>query len=309
MKKWVLAFLLLIIVIVTGILFIPASKPINLDITSGCTENGAARIMLNKENFSSWWPGKKTGENTYSFKDCDYRIDKIMANGIEATIFNNTDSTKGSLLLIAAGNDSIQFNWTSTFYFSNNLGKKVLQYGHYAGLKKNIDSFMAAIKKYFDDEKNIYGIHVEQQKVTESSMIATKQSFNHYPTVQEVYGMINEIKEYIREQGGEQYNFPMLNVHTEDSVTYDAMVAIPTKTDLPSHEKFSLKKMVLGNILVAEVKGGNYAIIEGEQQLKNYVNDHKKIAPAIPFQSLVTDRMAEPDTAKWITRLYYPIFH
>jgi hypothetical protein len=29
---------------------------------------------------------------------------------------------------------------------------------------------------------------------------------------------------------------------------------------------------------------------------------------AIPYQSLVTDRMKEPDTMKWLTRLYVPVF-
>jgi hypothetical protein len=28
---------------------------------------------------------------------------------------------------------------------------------------------------------------------------------------------------------------------------------------------------------------------------------------AIPFQSLITDRVKEPDTAKWITKLYAPV--
>jgi hypothetical protein len=86
------------------------------------------------------------------------------------------------------------------------------------------------------------------------------------------------------------------------------MVAIPTKTDLPSEGNFSLKKMVLGNILMAEVKGGMYTILKGEEEMTNYVNDYKKTAPAIPFQSLVTNRLVETDTSKWITRLYYPIF-
>ena len=86
------------------------------------------------------------------------------------------------------------------------------------------------------------------------------------------------------------------------------MVAVPTKTELPSEGNFQLKKMIRGNILLAEVKGGLHTIINGEQELDNYVNDYKKIAPAIPFQSLVTNRQLVTDTSKWVTQLYYPIF-
>ena len=67
--------------------------------------------------------------------------------------------------------------------------------------------------------------------------------------------------------------------------------------------------MVLGNILVGEVKGGLSTILNAEKQLANYVFDYGKASPAIPFQSLVTDRSLEADSSKWITRLNYPIFY
>jgi hypothetical protein len=66
--------------------------------------------------------------------------------------------------------------------------------------------------------------------------------------------------------------------------------------------------MVLGNILEAEVRGGEAAVQNGIEELENYKEDHEKTSPAIPFQLLVSDRSKEPDTAKWITRLYYPVF-
>jgi len=87
------------------------------------------------------------------------------------------------------------------------------------------------------------------------------------------------------------------------------MVAIPTKSDLQSEGKFQLKKMVLGNILMAEVKGGVHIVMKGENELTNYMDDYKKLSPAIPFQSLITDRQLETDSSKWVTRLYYPIFY
>ncbi len=101
----------------------------------------------------------------------------------------------------------------------------------------------------------------------------------------------------------------MLNVHKDGPELYEAMVALPTKSDLLSTGNFQLKKMVLGKILMAEIKGGEHTIIKGEEELTNYVNDYKKISPAIPFQSLVTNRQQESDTSKWVTRLYYPIFY
>ncbi|MEI8058912.1 MAG: hypothetical protein WCG67_02045, partial [Ferruginibacter sp.] len=103
-------------------------------------------------------------------------------------------------------------------------------------------------------------------------------------------------------------NYPMLNVHEENSSSFETMVAINTKKEVTANETFQLKRMHLGVILMGEVKGGLHTITTGEKEMSNYVTDHRKYTPAIPYQSLVTDRLNEPDTSKWITRLYFPIF-
>jgi hypothetical protein len=66
--------------------------------------------------------------------------------------------------------------------------------------------------------------------------------------------------------------------------------------------------MIPGKILVTEVKGGNYTTGEALKQLDIYLDDNHLSSPAIPFESLVTDRSQETDTAKWVTKIYYPIY-
>ena len=62
-----------------------------------------------------------------------------------------------------------------------------------------------------------------------------------------------------------------------------------------------------GNILVTDVKGGPYNIAKAFEAVEKYTEDHNRMAPAIHFQSLVTDRRQERDTSKWITRIYWPV--
>jgi hypothetical protein len=71
---------------------------------------------------------------------------------------------------------------------------------------------------------------------------------------------------------------------------------------------YEIKRMVLGNILISEVTGGPYTSKNATKQVELYMNDHKRKSPAIPYESLVVDRSAEPDTAKWVTRIYYPVY-
>ncbi len=310
MKKWVLVFCFLFLAIVSFIyFFIPGTQMFYYKITVNCAENSVSRLMLDKEKWPAWWPGKKEGDNSYSYKDHDYSIHNMFLNSFEATVSHHTDSTKGSLQILPATTDSTQLLWTSTLNYSANPLTRLTQYGRFLRIKSNIQQLLETVKTYLDQQEHIYGMRIVQQKVTDSSLIAVKQVFQHYPSTQEIYGMVQSLKDYIRKKDGEENNYPMLNVYQDGPNRYETMVAIPTKKDLPSEGVFHLKKMVLGNILMSEVTGGAYTVIKGEQELKNYVNDYKKVSPAIPYQSLVTNRSLEADTAKWVTRLYYPIFY
>jgi hypothetical protein len=85
------------------------------------------------------------------------------------------------------------------------------------------------------------------------------------------------------------------------------MVAVPTVRRVPAPENIQFNRMVLGNILISEVKGGQNTVNTAFTQLKQFIEDSRHTTPAIPFQVLVTNRQTEPDTAKWVTKVYFPI--
>jgi len=288
---------------------IPLTQSLNYQTTVGCTQSAVSRQIINKNKWQIWWPGQMKDSNNFTYKNYNYTFGKILLDGIETAVFNNKESVNGMFQFIYYGTDSTQLQWTSGYQFSINPLKRFEQYFEIKKIKNNIENLLEDLKKYFSKTENIYGMKIEKQKTVESSMISLKKTFSHYPTTAEVYAMIGSIKEYIHKAGGEERDFPMLNVQREDSLTYETMAAIPTKSELPTQDTFQLKRMMLGNILMGEVKGGINTIINEEAELTNYVNDYKKTSPAIPFQSLVTNRLTEPDTSKWITRLYYPIFN
>lgn len=310
MKKWFIILSVLIIIIISAIyLLIPAEQNLTYATEANCTDGAATRFLVNKDKWQQWWPGQKKNEHIYSYKNYDYRITKVLLNGFEATVFNDKDSVKGSFHIFPGDNNSIQLKWESVFNNSGGPFARVSSYLQDAEIKKNIKALMLDIKKFFDEEKNVYGFTATVQKVTDEFLITVKQPSNHYPSMQEVYSIVNEIKTYISRKGGKEKNPPMLNVHSETPGEYDVMVAIPTTGQLQEEGKFLSKQMVLGNILVADIKGGIYTIKKAEEEINNYIFDHHKTSPAIPFQSLITNRITESDTSKWITRLYYPVYY
>lgn len=310
MKKWVLiAFSVLLVLIASVYFLIPGSSTFNYKIAINCAENGVSRMILDKEKWAAWWPGKKVDEHNYSYKDYGYRISNIFLNSFTATVSYHSDSVQGMMQILPSETDSTQLLWTSTYQLSVNPFARIAQYRRLSGINSNIQALLDTTKRFLEKEENIYGMKVIKQKVTDSSLISMRKTFLHYPTTGEIYEMVHALKNYIVTKGGAESNYPMLNIYQDGPGRFEAMVAIPTQKDLPSEGLFRLKKMVLGNILMAEVTGGVYRVTKGEQELANYVHDYKKTSPAIPYQSLVTDRSVEPDSSKWVTRLYYPIFY
>lgn len=309
MKKiisWLVILFLLVFIFIY--LNIPSARNISLSAFVHCTETGASRQILYLNKWQRWWPGAKKKEGIYTFNDFDYHINKIVLNGFKTTIYHGTDSIKATFKFGYDEIDSTIFQWSTDFKFSSNPFKRYKEIRRMDKFENNIAGILNATVKYFNNEVNIYGMNVVKEQVKEAHYISTKSTFNHYPVTSEIYEMIQSLKNFIAVKGRKENGDPMLHVEKEGDNIFETLVAIPTDAELPAEGKFLPKKMILGNILKAEVKGGPFTILTGERELANYLLDYKKTSPAIPFETLVTNRMLQTDTTQWITHLYYPIF-
>jgi len=302
-----MSFSFFLIVIVTIYTLIPNSVTYSYQVLVHCTEPAAQRFITNKSLWNEWWPGDQKEHNLFSYREREFRLDKIYLKGFEASILYKDSLFKGRFQIVYSNDTTTTFLWIDDIYYSAYPWERLSQYISYRNMKPWIENLMNDIKSFFDRQENVYGFKVFKEKVKDSSLVATIKKFKHYPTTSEIYGMVESIKKYIEKKNGKEVNYPMLNVQIKDSI-HKAMVAIPVEKDLPSEGNFEMRRMILGNILSAEIKGGIYTINKGEEQLSNYVDDHHKESPAIPFQSLITNRQLETDTSKWITKLYYPVF-
>ena len=139
-------------------------------------------------------------------------------------------------------------------------------------------------------------------------LISTSELSTALPTIEGIYVMVDKLKKHATAKLATQTNLPMLNIYTNDSIHFKTQVALPVDKKLPD-EKDILYRWMLGggNLLISEVKGGYYNINKGFEAMELYVQDHNRVAPAISFQQLVTDRRLERDTTKWVTRLCWPV--
>ena len=306
MKKIVIGLVLSIaFVLAAAYIFIPGTIKMEAAISLNVAMPGVSRTLANDNNWKKWWPG----EAPFAYNDQSYSIRGKIFNAFDIDIYSGKDTINSRMELVLIKADTMTIGWTAEDVTSSNPFTRFTQYRQSKETEKSMNDILQRMKTFLQKTENIYGFDVKETLVKDSVLISTRRTFDHYPGVPEVDAMIQSLKKYILQNNAIEQNSPMLNVLKIDNTHYEVMTAIPVDKALPQTNEFAPKFLLKGgNILEAQVQGGPNTIENSLKEFENYRADYKFTSPAIPYQLLVTDRIKETDTAKWITRLYYPVF-
>jgi hypothetical protein len=306
MKRLLIGLVLLLAGVLVAIyLFIPGRLKIVAITTVNAALPGVSRSLYDSSNWKKFWPTK----TPFKFDDQEYLIKEKFFNAFNIDIASDKDTLNSIINLLLIRTGSLTVDWRSEQVTSSNPFKRFAQYRQATATEKNMKKILDGMKEFMEQTKNIYGFDIKQTIVTDSALITTRSIFRRQPTMKDIDDMIQSLKKYIAENNAVEQNFPMLNVVQIDSSRYEVMTAIPVDRELPLTNDFAPKFLLKGgNILEGEIKGGPNRIETALKEIENYRLDFKFSSPAKPYQLLVTDRLKEPDTTKWITRLYYPVF-
>ena len=306
MKKILIILVLLLVFVLAAVyLFIPGKIKIEASISLNAGLPGISRLLIDENNWKKWW----LAETHFSYNKQTYSIRSKISSVFDIDIYSGKDTVNSRLELVPVKNDTMAIGWHAEQVTGSNPFIRFSQYRRAKATEKNMNEILQSMKAFLEKTKNIYGFEIKKTLVTDSVLISVRRSFEHYPHVQEIDAMIQELKKYIVQNNAIEKNSPMLNVLKIDSSHYEAMTAIPVDKALPQTLEFAPKFLLKGgNILEAQVQGGPHTIENGLLEIENYRSDYGYTSPAIPYQLLVTDRLKETDTTKWITKLYYPVF-
>lgn len=311
MKKCLLAVCILLLLSVgSSYIFIPGIIDINEEIIVRANTQGLQRSLLDQSSWRKWWPAKNNPDAgaDLTIDDVTYQFQARKLSSIVLDIENKHIKAIAALHILPMSPDSARLEWNSKMASSYNPWERVQAYFNSRKLRKQLSSILESAKKYYSDPRNMYEADIRQVQVTDSILVSTYGESKNLPSVEFIYGLIDELKKYIARNNAVETGFPMLNITTTDSVAYLTRVAIPVNKRLAPSGNISYRWMMGGGkILVTEVRGGPWAISSTFHQVENYIRDYRRIAPAIPFYSLQTDRRKEPDTSKWVTKIYYPV--
>jgi len=306
MKKVLIGLVLSITFLLAVVyLFIPRKMKIEAAVPLNAALPGVYRTLINDSNWKKWWPG----EIPFAYNKQAYTIKEKYSNVFGINIYSDKDTINSRMELILIEANTMTILWIAEQVNSNNPFKRFAQYRDAKQTEKNMNEILQSLKTFLEKKENIYGVDIKETLVKDSALISTRRQFDHFPNAQEVDSMIQGLKKYISQNNAIEKNLPMLNVFDLGNSRYEAMTAIPVDKALPKTKEFAPKFLLKGgNILEGQIQGGPYTIKKGLEELENYRADYKFDSPAIPYQLLVTDRAKEPDTTKWITKIYYPIY-
>lgn len=312
MKKWIASVIILLLLSLIGIyVIIPANIVVTRSTTVNANQTGIHRFLTDESNWQKWWPDSSNNNNkTTNFELNGYRFNKnkSLFNSFEIEIEKNGGVLSSLLQFFSTTNKSTEIKWIVSINAGINPFTRIQRYFTAKKLGNSFEVILASMANYVSTVEHIYGLDIREEKVKIEFMVSTKKTFSHYPTTEEIYEIIDQIKKHIAQSQVKEEDNPMLHINILDSNRYEAQVAIPITKQLPDSGIFSFKRMLKGgNILVAEIKGGKNTADFGMQQVDLYISDHQYNNVAIPFQSLITNRTKETDTSKWVTKIYYPI--
>lgn len=314
MKKGLAIFLILLLVCVIGFyFFVPSPAVVTREAWMNADKNLIQRALTSQSLVQKWWPdsGRRVtpaagGHLQIETETALFTVVPASFDLVRVDITKGATTIQGFITILPTQHDSTAISWKAELPERGVFGK--LQNQLLArSLKRDMATVLERLHRFVQNQKSIYGFTVKEETVSDTLLVVTKEESAAAPGVETYYGLLKKLRAYIAAQGAQETNFPMLHISQKDSTTYETTVAIPINKHVPDNGAILLKRMIRGKILVAEVSGGPQAVEEGIRQMDFYITDQSLRQPGMPFQSLLTDRLAQRDSTKWITKLYYPV--
>lgn len=296
-----------LIILALVYLFIPDNLTVSESVYVGNSIKSIKRGLA-KETWHKWWPTADTGD-VFLYQQKQYTLLHDLYTGVAVQIRNDQQALNSIITVLPAeAADSNIVKWEYTVPTGSSPIQKIKTWLAVKNSGRQLGEILQNLKAFVSSDDKIYGLKIDLQRVTDTVLVATRFTTPYYPGPEDIYQHTGLLKKYIAQQAAAETNAPMLHVNKNSDGKYEAMVAIPTSRILPSTAAIMHKRMIDGNILVAEVKGGQATVDHALQVMELFVADKELSAPAIPFASLITDRLQQPDTSKWVTKVYYPIY-
>lgn len=315
MKRIILAAcILLVIFFVSVYFFIPSQILVKSIVPVRCNGFGADRVLGDTGHWVRWWPeaGQQADHeetNAWYFRGNRYRMNRRLLRSAEIAIAGQGNEVLSMLTVFPIIRiDSAYLLWTCSLKGGLNPIIRIKRYRRAKELQRDMEVILGDLRSYLEEQDHVYGISIVEGSTKDSVLVESARTVGSYPSTGEIYSLVEKLQGYILLHHGLVTGYPMINISEKQGGQLQLRVAIPTNQQVPATDSIKNRVLIHGKYLETEVKGGPATVNEALAQMNTYISDYQRTVMAIPFFSLETDRRAEPDSTKWMTKIYYPIF-
>jgi effector-binding domain-containing protein len=298
-KLGLLAVFLVLIMLVLIYTLIPPYVKIHRQVRVYTPEQAVVKYVMHSNSWNgSWWPAANR----------NFVVQRNTIDEVTGRLLTGNRNILCVVRYTIHDSKSVYLNWNAVYRTGANPINRVLRYLKKTNSERYIDNLLAHAKRFLEDDRQVYGIHVQKAKIEDSVVLVTKRVSKGALTLTEIYKIVHSLQAQAFKNKAHQVGYPMINTTQLNSGTYVNSVAIPVKKSFPPGKGFNIKRLVYhANLLTVKVKGGNSCIKNALDRLTLYIEENGYTPPAIPYEELITDRAKVPDTSKWITQICYPV--
>jgi len=227
----------------------------------------------------------------------------IFENKLKSTInwyFEN--STEGTLVVWNIITNDLSYPFQRWFsLFANKIIRPDLQKG-LSNLKDLCENLNNATTNWFTSEvkiKNIdsfYALTIKDSSYSDYFQLKFDEIFS-------------TLLDYLSKNRIEQTSYPFCTFYTWDTKGVSIFeVGIPVGRKVKSNGRITFTEKSGGRVVYASQFGPYESTSSAHDAIDKFINENKLKLNGSPWEVYITDTKKEPDTAKWETQIFYPIY-
>ena len=303
-----IALLLITSLIYFIYLFIPNTLTVSGSSIAKQAGNTVLRGFMQLESWEKWLSKKENDSNSYSLANGVLKIKSSFVSNVYCDYIIKDKNIPLTFTIESIGKDS------SKIEFQLSIDNKTLlpwqRVANYF-LARSIDSALTnainQARKYYTTTMANYGFDIKEEKIKDSLLVSSEKYYADTPTIAQVYGMLDQLKQYVDSKKGVLHGDPMVYIARDAKRVY-LQVAYLLEKEIPTAPLFDVRKIKVRNLVSINVVGDAQLAYKAKYEAENYLHDQSKFAPIMPYIIYNTNRLLEKDSSRWMSTIFYPIF-
>ena len=150
-------------------------------------------------------------------------------------------------------------------------------------------------------------IKIDETTVPATEYLAVRATANASAISAKLGEAYGEITASMKKQGLDFAGQPFALYHSASETNFDFEAGIPIDKKGKDDGNVKSGTRYAGKVIVADYYGAYDGLVSAHAAIDEYIKKNNKQVSGAPWEEYVTDPVAEKDTAKWLTKVYYPI--